>query len=402
MAEFVGADSDALNNLATQMNSAATALNRMQHSITGAMNRANWQGRDAAAFQNEWTHTHIAVLASAADMLKAQAADLRRQSGEQRSASAAGSGALGSTAAAVPTLGPSAMVVTPLALLVEKALRLLGWGKEVPPTGRDLEDPRQVGGPGEPRLQKRDFSGFKLFDGGKDASDYENAIRPADVSQGAIGDCYLIAALGALAATPEGRRHIRDMIHDNGDRTYTVTFRDGKKVTVDDDFYTKGNSLAYAKSGELWPLILEEAYAKREGSYGAIVGGSGGDVFKDFGLQSETKSTSSYGDRLDEVLSSGKPITLAAALGPGEDLQFHKAARHEFTVIDYIHFDDPSDQAQDSSKCWAEDYVLIRNPWGDNEGLKGPPGITMEPNGTFRVPVSQVPQMFDQMSVGSW
>ena len=55
-------------------------------------------------------------------------------------------------------------------------------------------------------------------------------------------------------------------------------YADGKEdlVIVDDYFPLKGKRLTFATSVdelELWPTILEKAYAKRYGSYSAIVGG---------------------------------------------------------------------------------------------------------------------------------
>ncbi len=54
-----------------------------------------------------------------------------------------------------------------------------------------------------------------------------------DVQQGAEGDCYLIAALGAIAKS--SRSAIQNMFLDNGDGTWTVGFWYGiaRYVTVD-------------------------------------------------------------------------------------------------------------------------------------------------------------------------
>ena len=55
------------------------------------------------------------------------------------------------------------------------------------------------------------------------------AVATNDVKQGEVGDCYLMAALAALAQTPAGRQRIHDMIHETeraGGKVYTVTFRE--------------------------------------------------------------------------------------------------------------------------------------------------------------------------------
>jgi hypothetical protein len=49
---------------------------------------------------------------------------------------------------------------------------------------------------------------------------------PSDVKQGALGDCYLLAALAAVAKTNPAL--IERMISDNGDGTYNVTIYEDK------------------------------------------------------------------------------------------------------------------------------------------------------------------------------
>jgi hypothetical protein len=77
-------------------------------------------------------------------------------------------------------------------------------------------------------------------------------IHPNDVEQGLIGDCYLMSSMAAVAdQNPDA---INNMIADNGDGTYTVTFNEKRwerfsdlwndrykpvEVTVDDDFPMK-------------------------------------------------------------------------------------------------------------------------------------------------------------------
>lgn len=67
-----------------------------------------------------------------------------------------------------------------------------------------------------------------------------------------------MAALASIADTPHGRKMLMDMIHDNGDGTFTVTFADGSTETVDADLYVfNTGDLAYSHGGPLWPHILE-------------------------------------------------------------------------------------------------------------------------------------------------
>lgn len=120
------------------------------------------------------------------------------------------------------------------------------------------------------------------------------AIHPSDVNQGAMGDCYVMAALAAVAQrNPD---ILSKNIKDNGNGTYDVTMyekrwwdpigifgREAKTVKVDNEFPMQYGSPALAGYGdtengkpELWAMIMEKAYAQthRNGSYNGI--GNGG------------------------------------------------------------------------------------------------------------------------------
>ena len=114
-----------------------------------------------------------------------------------------------------------------------------------------------------------------------------SGINMNDVRQGSLGDCYFMAVLASIARV--NPQHLRDMIEDHGDGTYTVTFTvpgviwDGsEEVTVDSKFWMSGGNPVYSKTGdsstadgpELWVMIIEKAWAKKHGGYGNITGGS--------------------------------------------------------------------------------------------------------------------------------
>lgn len=119
----------------------------------------------------------------------------------------------------------------------------------------------------------------------------EHDVDMNDVRQGLIGDCYFVAVLAAIARVRPDL--IRDMVRDNGDGTYTVTFqiRQGfsglfgaysdKTVTVDGTFWQSDGSPIYAGPGdsgpdgaELWVMVIEKAWAELHGGYGEITGGN--------------------------------------------------------------------------------------------------------------------------------
>lgn len=93
----------------------------------------------------------------------------------------------------------------------------------------------------------------------------------ADMRQGAVGDCYFIAALGALADSSPSA--IEDMFIDNGDGTYTVRFYYDTPQGYTADYVTVNDLLPgysptdpeYAQpgaNGSWWIPLLEKAYAQ--------------------------------------------------------------------------------------------------------------------------------------------
>ena len=131
-------------------------------------------------------------------------------------------------------------------------------------------------------------SNAALYIKGKNDS---GSIDPSDVTQGGLGDCYLLASIAAVALQkPE---LLEQMIRDNGDGTYTVTFYEKKKILglfdngfekteilVTDVFPIQNGTPLYAKYGdvtpdqnEVWTMVLEKAYAQWKGGYPDIDGG---------------------------------------------------------------------------------------------------------------------------------
>jgi hypothetical protein len=119
-----------------------------------------------------------------------------------------------------------------------------------------------------------------------------DGIKSTDAIQGDdLGDCYAISALSAIAsANPELiKQNIK--VLENGLFEVTVyvrevengvaTERKKKTVVVDADFPSKVidgvNVPIYAHSddAEIWPMIMEKAYAKAMGGYDNIEGGTG-------------------------------------------------------------------------------------------------------------------------------
>ncbi|MBL4849824.1 MAG: hypothetical protein JKY65_30215 [Planctomycetes bacterium] len=149
------------------------------------------------------------------------------------------------------------------------------------------------------------FEGVPFVKGKGDAREIEGN----DPEQGALGDCYLVAAMIAVARSDP--KVIRRMITSKGGGKYSVKLSGlgswGRDVslTVDDTFPSTGKGrrkmLAYVSSTdrktvrgtkfyELWPSLLEKAYATHKGSFAKIEGGHSDGPFEFI----SGKSASSY------------------------------------------------------------------------------------------------------------
>lgn len=104
-------------------------------------------------------------------------------------------------------------------------------------------------------------------------------ISPMDVQQGALGDCWLLAAFASVAEYPE---YVSSIIRDHDDGTYSVrlySYEGGGFTTVEiDDAFPcdGGGNLAYvdfSKQDEIWCCLLEKAFAKLAGGYKQLDGG---------------------------------------------------------------------------------------------------------------------------------
>ena len=111
---------------------------------------------------------------------------------------------------------------------------------------------------------------------------YEGGITPGDLAQGAVGDCWLVAALACVAEYPDAIRKVFLTPEYNSRGIYRVRLFDATKgawvvVTVDDRIPckpgTKQPLFMKLQGCELWAVLLEKAFAKFCGSYGALDGG---------------------------------------------------------------------------------------------------------------------------------
>ncbi|MFT6143675.1 MAG: hypothetical protein ACJAZO_004094, partial [Myxococcota bacterium] len=236
----------------------------------------------------------------------------------------------------------------------------------------------------------------------------EGRINFDDVKQGAMGDCYFVAALSAvLYADVDGRvrdsfiRPVRDSAGDP--EHYAVRFYDyagnPQDVVVDADLVrsSSGNP-TYARSAdsvrgdEEWAIsLIEKAYAKWHGDYEEIGdGGSPGDV-----MQALTGSHSSYRrvkylsdssvlKTVRDGVAEGRPLT-ALTYGEDDGVDYSGTgvyAWHAYTLMGARETDDGI-------------LVQLRNPWGSGE-----PADNGEDDGIFEITGETFRRLYVGIGIG--
>ncbi len=230
--------------------------------------------------------------------------------------------------------------------------------------------------------QYEDFQSGKAFVQGQGDS---HAVDPNDVAQGALGDCYLIAGMAAVArADPEA---IRKLIKDNGDGTFDVTLyirtsRYGRPrpvtKTVDSRLAVKSTGRPlYANTGdkeggevEIWTALIEKTLAQHKGSYDLI---SGGNINSDgfvFGGATEllTGGYENY-QQVDGIDNDDILLTIAVAL---EDKKPVVASTRNIEGEEAL-----TREANAKNVYWNHAYapesvdldrgtITLQNPWGSS------------------------------------
>ncbi|KAL7568740.1 hypothetical protein ACA910_021733 [Epithemia clementina (nom. ined.)] len=117
---------------------------------------------------------------------------------------------------------------------------------------------------------------------GKRPQLFEGEIEPNDLCQGAVGDCWLVAAFACASEFPDMIRHMFLTKEYNPRGIYKVRIYDPQAerwvvIKVDDripcEKGTKTPRFMKPQGNELWAILLEKAYAKFAGSYARLDGG---------------------------------------------------------------------------------------------------------------------------------
>jgi WXG100 family type VII secretion target len=237
--------------------------------------------------------------------------------------------------------------------------------------------------------------------GAGDADD----ISPNDVSQGQLGDCFLMASLAAIAQSNPDM--IRNMIKDNGDGSYTVTFKINvggvhslaaqryeddmkargldfilarqnmyslyspdtfitKEIRVTPDFPANANgqpiNAKYGDSAggkpEMWVPLIEKAYAQMMGGYDEMNGGQPWVAMRNItGKRSMTFQPEDIKmDELADYHAKGNAIVVHTPNHETYASMWAKATGKFDMVPNHAYYVTNVDKAAGT--------VTLRNPWG--------------------------------------
>lgn len=117
---------------------------------------------------------------------------------------------------------------------------------------------------------------------------FGSSVEVHDILQGMISNCYLMSAISALAEYPARIKRLVGSQKRNPNGLYSAYLcRVGvfEEVIVDEYFPTKqGKKLQFCrtKTNNIWPMLIEKAYAKMFGAYWNIgLGGLAINALKD-------------------------------------------------------------------------------------------------------------------------
>ncbi|XP_066235225.1 calpain-9 isoform X1 [Saccopteryx leptura] len=211
-----------------------------------------------------------------------------------------------------------------------------------------------------------------------------------DICQGELGDCWLLAAIASLTLNQKALARV--VPEDQGfGPGYAGIFHfqfwqhsEWLDVVIDDRLPTFRDRLIFlhsADNNEFWSALLEKAYAKLNGSYEALKGGSAIEAMEDFtGGVAETFTTKeapvNFYEILEKALKRGSLVgcsidtRTAAESEARTPFGLIKGHAYSVTGIDQIQHHHSGVITRTSLVNFSGqkvELIRVRNPWGQVE-----------------------------------